>query len=327
MTVRFKNNNVADIVSIESELIQLEAVIEALECAHVNPELATLLYNSEVSVESFGDKVKDTAKKIWEAIVAFFKKLFNFGKKTEADVKDVLRETQDMPGNVKVPSHIAEQQRIVDGILRSVLTYDQLKVVLDDINEKCPDIPKNLINPLLETYFRYYGHYYYYADVGSIHDVSRQIRSAIDRYSSDGDAARFNEEITSLMAKVVSDALGGEDPTLSKINMTLKSLHTELTPLKIPFAFDRSLTQCTTGELRKNIENITQPLPFIISFLNDVGEKKKLYENDSAIETKAAFKAITTYAKSMLSHSGRAAAYFRSCYRYVQFLDKQVVDQ
>lgn len=164
MTVRFKDiSNSVDTVSIESELSQLETIIAALECAQVNPELATLMYGPEVSVESFGAKVKDTAKKIWEAIVAFFKKLFGSSKKTEQRANDVKKEADEanrtkddiVVENPDIEAEIAQFDKLVS----KIKAYSDLPADLEQwVGNDYKKLPIRKCVDVFVKYLKYKGH-------------------------------------------------------------------------------------------------------------------------------------------------------------------------
>lgn len=318
MTIRFKNNNSAtDIVSIESEMMQLEAVIIALESAEVNPEIASLLYGSEVSTESFGVKVKDTAKKIWEAIVAFFKKLFNYGDRTEKKAKDVVKETTDVPkAPTDLPLDVNQQHKLLEDSLRLVGTIEHVHAALDDTLAKCPDLPAGKTKAMVLAHYKYYGNILFGLNIS---DIFRILVEATDKYIKDRDNTAFESRINDVIDYILDDNVDvGPTPRddLYAIVQRIAKVANVYKVDRLQFHFDRSAFKVDVESLRGDLSAQIIPLANWNEQVEHFESNYRFAKDNDLAKEKYNLKLTIILSKTLINFIGINADYLKAVYEY-----------
>lgn len=318
MTVRFKDNsNSVDTVSIESELAQLETVIAALECAQVNPEMASLLYGPEVSVESFGAKVKDTAKRVWEAIVAFFKKLFSFGKRTEQKAKDVVKETTDVPETpTDLPLDVNQQHKLLEDSLRQVSTIEHVHAALDDTLAKCPDLPAGKTKAMVLAHYKYYGNILFGLNIS---DIFRILVEATDKYIKDRDNTAFESRINDVIDYILDDNVD-VDPTprddLYAIVQRIAKIANGYKVDRQPFHFDKSAFKVDVESLRGDLSAQIIPLANWNENVEHFESNYRFAKDNDLAKEKYNLKLTIILSKTLINFIGINADYLKAVYEY-----------
>lgn len=308
-------------VSIESELQQLESVVIALEAAHQNPEVATLLFGSSIGLESdFGAKVKDTAKKLWEAIKAWLKKLFNWGTKTEERISQVLEETKEQITEIpSLTEEVQKQHRDVEAKVNSVDNYDGLSIVVPKFMNQFKDLPYSKLSKLIMTHFSYYGNVLFEKKVDIMfHDLY----SAVNDYIKNADSKKLKDVILAICDSILDGSIPNGAVDLTEVTQQMSDVVKQYSTDKVPFSFSKSAFQVDLDSLRGDLEKQQKALANWNDVLDNFYSNLYYANEHDMREEKVIFRLVVKVARVLVDYVKSNTEYLSAAYEYRKHFSK-----
>lgn len=251
--------HVGPTTTLEEDLVALESVVVALEAAQTNPAAAAILFGPSMGLEDgFGAKVVAGAKKLWEALVEFVKRLFGWGKSTKEGVKEVGLLLKDAAKKeVEVTDEQKSQQSKAADIIKNAADVSDISQKVDDNSEELNQLNKAKLTRLAAAHRKYYGHHFYDVNVDKIFS---DVEYAIKKYQTNGDIPETSQELFSAL----DDAFKGEIPSgiikvseyLSKLTVLVKEYNVSKKPFSVndfDFVTDVNVLKSEYDELFKTV--------------------------------------------------------------------------
>lgn len=314
--IKLKQYSPATAISLEQEISQLESVMVALEAAQTNPEISTLLYGPSVGLESFGNKVKDTIKKLWEALMAFVKKLFGWGKKTEERAEEVVADIKKAsPNKVNITEEQKKQHEAVIKLLSNVPTLEEAMSKLEENQTIYDQLPKAKLKQFVKGHYRYYGHYLFDRNLGMMFP---DLSDAMDKYIVDRDRSKATDTIFDILEHALKGTIpSGKVNLLEQINRLAEETKKYDTS-KHPFTTGKSGMLIELSQLKSDFENQIKVANSWNDCLDNFNSNLRYAESEKErmAEEIATFRMAFSIAKILTEYMNKNIDYLRAVLEY-----------